>query len=301
MSTIEDRGADFSVVIPAHNEQAVLGRCLAFVAGLRADEAEVVVVANGCTDDTVAAARAVSGVRVLDLPRAGKAAALNAGDGAVAGFPRIYLDADISISTKALRSLVEVLACTEGRVAAPRPVFVLDGRPLLVRLFYACSTRLPYMTEGMVGTGVYALNAAGRARFEAFPALTADDLFVQRLFQPHEIVVVPDQTFEVQTPLTMAALLAVRTRVAFGNREHAVARGASGARTTGSTARALARLVRNEPMSLPACLVYLTVTVLTRVRARRRGAGRWQRDTSTRSPQPAAVTGTDSASRTASP
>src|SRR4051794_31851306 len=74
----------FSVVIPAHDEESVIGRCLAAWSGeLEPGEAEVVVVANGCSDGTAEAARDF-GVRVLELPAASKSAALNAGDGAVA-------------------------------------------------------------------------------------------------------------------------------------------------------------------------------------------------------------------------
>ncbi len=58
-----------SVVIPAHDEAAVIGRCLdALFTGFEPGELDVVVVCNGCTDDTASAARA-SGhpVRVVEL------------------------------------------------------------------------------------------------------------------------------------------------------------------------------------------------------------------------------------------
>ena len=46
-----------SVVIPAHDEEAVIERCLGtLLADARAGEVEVVVVCNGCTDDTAARA-----------------------------------------------------------------------------------------------------------------------------------------------------------------------------------------------------------------------------------------------------
>ena len=56
-------GAVASVVIAAHNEAAVLGRCLR---GLLADaepgEFDVVVVPNGCTDATAEKARAAGAI-----------------------------------------------------------------------------------------------------------------------------------------------------------------------------------------------------------------------------------------------
>jgi hypothetical protein len=77
-----------SIVIPAHDEERVIGRCLSGLAsGAEPGELEVVVVANGCTDGTAAAARTFPGVRVVETPVAGKAAALNLGDEHAPAFP----------------------------------------------------------------------------------------------------------------------------------------------------------------------------------------------------------------------
>ena len=56
-----------SVVIPAHDEEAVVGRCLAaLLDGARPGELDVVVVCNGCTDATADIARGFGrGVRVV--------------------------------------------------------------------------------------------------------------------------------------------------------------------------------------------------------------------------------------------
>lgn len=115
-----------SVVIAAHNEAAVIGRCLD---SLRADtvpgEFDITVAANGCTDATASIAAERPGVRVLDLPEPGKAQALNAADQVADGFPRIYLDADIFTTAAVARALCAALATdpTSGRpwlAAVPR-------------------------------------------------------------------------------------------------------------------------------------------------------------------------------------
>lgn len=273
----------FSVIIPAHDEEHVIGRCLAFVGGLSPDEAEVVVVANGCTDGTVDVARR-AGVQVLDLPVAGKVGALNAGEAVVRSFPRVFLDADVTIDVETLRRLVEVLGDGAPAVAAPRPVFDVEGRPALVRLFYRAWTELPYLTEGMVGSGVYAMNRAGRARFAAFPQVTGDDLFVQRCFSADETRVLSDSTFGVRTPWDLRSLIAIRTRVAHGNAE--LARTGHGAlrRSTQATLRSMSLVLRRDPSLLPACAVYVWVTIVSRIAARRRSAVTWQRDATNRRP-----------------
>lgn len=69
-----------SIVIPAHNEGQVIGRLLdSLLAGPAEDETDIVVVCNGCTDDTaqIAAARGPR-VRVVDIPTPSKHAALRA-------------------------------------------------------------------------------------------------------------------------------------------------------------------------------------------------------------------------------
>jgi glycosyltransferase involved in cell wall biosynthesis len=81
-----------TVVIPAHNEGRVIQRLLEqLINGANPDEMEIIVVANGCADDTAEVASSFGpAVRVLTLPVACKNEALIAGDRAAAGFPRNY-------------------------------------------------------------------------------------------------------------------------------------------------------------------------------------------------------------------
>ncbi|MBK8437680.1 MAG: glycosyltransferase [Austwickia sp.] len=271
------------VVIPAHNEATVIGRCLRALA----DDGvplEVVVAANACTDDTAARARAVPGVNVVETPVASKPAALNLGDAAGTVFPRIYLDADIELRDGAVAALVAALSTKEPRVAAPQVRFDTERSSWGVRHYYEVFTRLPYATQGLVGLGVYGVSAAGRARFDRFPDLQADDTFVQRLFAPHERLRV-EGSFVVRAPRNLRSLIRVRTRIAQGNtalaRHELPAAPATFAQTTHGTTRALAALVRRRPTLAPSALVYLAVTVAARLRAAR-PSDRWHRDESTR-------------------
>ena len=212
-----------SVIIAAYNEAAVIGRNLdRLLAGTAPGELEVVVVANGCVDETVAVASARD-VRVLDLPAPGKAAALNAGDAVATSTPRIYLDADIATTAATVRALASAL--TEPRpdgspaplAAVPDRHLVLTGRPLAVRCYYAIQSRLPAARTGLYGRGMIALSAAGRARFEQFPDVLADDLFLDSLFSADERVVLTSVTTDVETPRRTRDLVARLTRVRRGN------------------------------------------------------------------------------------
>ena len=107
-----------SIVIAAHNKEAVIGRCLdALLANAAPASFDMTMVANGCTDATAHIAATRTRVQVLDLVSAGKTGALNEGDAVAVGFPRIYLDADIVITAAGVRALSDTLS---GSAAAPR-------------------------------------------------------------------------------------------------------------------------------------------------------------------------------------
>lgn len=276
-----------SIVIAAHNEAAVIGRCLdALLSDARPGEFDVTVVANGCTDDTAAVAATRPGVRVVDLATAGKAAALNAGDAVAVGFPRVYLDADIVLTTAAVRSLVgalggAALAATVGRELD------LAGRPLLVRAYYAVHGRLPVFRDGLFGRGVVALSEAGRARFDRFPELVADDLFLDSLFSGTEKRHVTSYTARVATPRRTDDLVRRLVRVRGGN---ARMRAAAADGEITAPVRPAARLswlrdvVVPRPWLAPAAVCYVAITVVAAVSARRAadGGAAWGRDESSR-------------------
>ncbi len=207
------------MIIPAHNEQAVIGRCLdSLLEHSAPGELEVIVVCNGCNDGTASLARARSGVTaVIELPYPSKTAALNSGDSVASCFPRIYLDADVTLSTDAVRALVEELL--EVPCAAPRVTFDLAGRSWTVKAFYEVWSKLPYITVNMVGSGVVALSAEGRSRFAAFPDYIADDQFMMNQFAPDERTSLSNVEFTVYPPYVLRDLLRVRARVYRGNRQ----------------------------------------------------------------------------------
>lgn len=278
-----------SVVIPAHNEAAVIGRCLDRLLEDRGIDLQVVVVANGCTDGTAAAADR-PGVLVVETPIGNKAHALNLGDRACSVFPRLYLDADIELGTAAVRQIVDALRSAE--VVAPRLHWTDEHMSSVVRAYYSVWTALPYHRAGVVGSGLMALSERGRARFDEFPDLIADDGFVSAQFTADERRPMPDCTFLMRPPRDIRSLLAVKSRVWLGNeqlneylRRNPVAnRAAAAPRRTGARWDAYVRLLR-EPRLYPALPVYagiyLVARVAGRLRMHRQDLG-WSRDQSSR-------------------
>ena len=285
-----------SVVITAHNEEAVIGRCLdALFADAPPGPLDVTVVANGCTDATAAIARARAGVRVLDLPEAGKAAALNAGDVVALGFPRVYLDADVVLSPGALGALVTALSvpidggCEPPLAVVPGRTLDVAGRPTAVRAYYAINSRLPAFRHSLFGRGAIALSAAGRARFDTFPVMTADDLFLDALFAPHEKREIDGATSHVSAPRRVSDLVRRLVRVRAGNAamRAAAAQGAVTAATVRRSVRSswLRDVVLPRPWLAPAAAYYVGITLVAALLAGREtriGGNGWGRDESSR-------------------
>jgi glycosyltransferase involved in cell wall biosynthesis len=272
-----------SIVIPAHDEANVIGRCLSILQrGAEVDELEIVVACNGCSDDTAAVAlRSAPDAIVLELDVASKATALNAGDARATRFPRFYVDADIELDIHAVRATAAALHEDGVLCAAPLVMFDTAERPWYVRRFFDVLRRMPFLSgPGVVGTGVYALSDTGRARFAEFPDLTADDQFVMDRFAVSERRAVRSVHFVVHPPRDLANLLRTRQRTYRGNAELRAEHQPVADAAPGNGA-ALARLLA-DPTTAPGVPVYVAVNAVARYRARRARVGSWERDDSTR-------------------
>lgn len=101
-----------SVVIPAHNESAYIGKCLdcvqAAAAQIAPQEVEIIVSANRCTDNTAEIARRYGAVVVENEVRC-IAAVRNAGCAAAHGQFLVTIDADSYMDKNALAEVCELL------------------------------------------------------------------------------------------------------------------------------------------------------------------------------------------------
>jgi cellulose synthase/poly-beta-1,6-N-acetylglucosamine synthase-like glycosyltransferase len=101
-----------SLIVAAHDEEAVIERKVhnALALDYPRDRLEVLVVSDGSTDRTVERAEEAGAARVLDLVRAGKLAAQNAGVAVAEGDVLAFSDANAFWAPSALRELVEPFA-----------------------------------------------------------------------------------------------------------------------------------------------------------------------------------------------
>lgn len=267
-----------AVVIAAHNEEAVIARCLQPLARLvHTGLIEVVVVCNGCTDRTADLARSYNGVIVEELAKPSKAAALNAGDSRASAWPRLYLDADVIISDTAL--LETFKSMEDATVLASRPVSTLNVKnaSALLRSYYSVRAKLPVVQSSLWGAGCYCISKAGHRRFDQFPDDGADDLFVDSLFRSNEIRIIETEPVVVTPPATASAARAVNQRVRRRNRVN------KRRSTSGDTFRQALRTVRSIDDAIQfAC--YVGMSCLLRIPSAPAPQDRWERDETSRVP-----------------
>lgn len=274
-----------SVVIPAHDEQAVIARCIrALHEGTRPGELDIIVVANGCRDDTAAIAKA-EGAVVIETPVGGKANALRLGDDQCRTFPRLYLDADSELTGDSVRRMVAALVTTSAPACAPTPEFDLTGATRTVRGFHRALRALLGDRESLAGAGAYMLSHDGHDRVFPLPDLIADDGWVHRTFAPDERVVVDTARTTVRPARTVPAVIRTRARIRQGNRQlDELGRPAT---EPPLRPKALLGLVRDRTVSPldAACFagVLFAERAVTRWRSVRGKDNAWSTDKSTRS------------------
>jgi glycosyltransferase involved in cell wall biosynthesis len=270
------RGA---VIIPAHDEAGVIARTLRALAPLTAlPGIEVVVVCNGCQDETAELARGFPGVRVEETGRGSKIVALNLGDDVASAWPRLYLDADIDMDPRAVLAVFEALE--EPGVLAARAYYVYDtaGASAPVRSYYRARSRTPAPPSRLWGAGGYAVTEEGHRRFARFADVTADDSWFDGQFAEAEKRVVATVPMRVRTPRDAEALLAVLTRQRRGYVELGIGSSA------GTRGRGLLSSVKGPRSAIDAAW-YVWFSMVSRRRAERilrQTERRWERDASSR-------------------
>ena len=200
-----------SILIPAHNEAAVIARCLdALFEDVCPGELEAVVVCNGCSDDTARVVRdSEHDVMVLESDVPSKPEALRMGERVLKAFPRLYLDADVILRGRSALALCERLRQGPALAARPPILYEVDGASGPVRRYYKARERLTADIVSLWGAGIYGLSQEGRARFGAYPDIVGEDLFVDSQFAEHEVEVVCSAPVIVRAPRRTADLVRI--------------------------------------------------------------------------------------------
>lgn len=219
---------EFTLIIPAHNEELVIARCLeTALDGAPADCAmQVIVAANGCADRTVEIARATApGALVLDLPTGSKPIAMNTAGEVARFFPRIYLDADVQCDFASLLALADVLRQPHVMVASPALRMDLSRSSNFIQSYYKVWLTQPYVNNRMVGSGCYGLSQAAADFLGPFPLIIGDDIWVHSRFRDEQRASVSQDAngrqvyFTVSPPRRVIDQIRVETRRRLGNRE----------------------------------------------------------------------------------
>jgi len=211
-----------SLVIAAHNEASTLPHLLDVLGeSARSGRIRVVVVANGCRDDTADVARSYDGVIVEELARANKIDALNRGDELSDDiFPRLYVDADAICDVAAIESLFEAASRHDNCAVAPRISRRVAG-DAMVRAYFRALSRFPSKSSGfagqLAGRAIYGASRTARSRFVRFPDVINDDGYFNAIYAPSERLVVDEAPVIVPAKETVSDLVAQLVRVGIGN------------------------------------------------------------------------------------
>ncbi|MBA3862318.1 MAG: glycosyl transferase family 2 [Erythrobacter sp.] len=286
----------FTVIIPAHNEETVIARCLLTIleCASQPQQIQIIVAANGCNDRTVEIARMIAPhATVLDLPVGSKTAAINAANHMAKHVPRIYIDADVECSFRSLAALAKVLGETGVMTAAPAIRLDVSRCNWLMRAYYRAWSHQPYATAGQGGAGCYGLSAEALAILGEFPPIIADDLWVHTRFSDAQRRHLTEDSSGqavysiVRPPQTAIEQIRVEARRAIGTAEvtkcypgpHAISGDGGGLATN------LPDALKNG-LNLADAMIYFAIKICARLLARWRlirGRGAvWSRDLGSR-------------------
>ena len=275
-----------TVIIPAHNESTSIRPSLSSIVAQTDHEDLLIVVANGCSDDTAQVAKNFhSRIQVIETPIPSKIIALNIGESLSSGFPRIYADADIIFSPGTIDRIKAALSSGEKLAVSPDPMMDLSQSSWAVKAYYDVWLSMPYCRQGMIGAGVYALSEEGRKRFDKFPDVIADDGYVRALFKEHERGKVEGAYVTVKAPANLKWLMKIKTRSRLGQMQLAMLYPELMANETKDYSGGIFQVLKN-PMNWPKAAVYLYVTILSRILAKQKLKNiegyRWEKDLSSR-------------------
>ncbi len=273
-----------SIVIPACNEQNTILRCLNALACEEDSltEMDVIVVANGCTDSTVALVREHNpDTRVIELAMPSKTAAINAGVASASCDEIVLIDADIEIDAQNIVALREGATRQNWTIASPRMLLDKSEASYPVTQYFRLAEQLSYNKQGKISQVIY-LSSQAKSTLFPIPEIIADDAYLSAQTAEASQGVVFDSSYKAFAPADIKNLLKMMTRSHLGNIQLS---------KMGIQTRYFARahlkelaLVIIRPTYWIAALVFFYVRFSIRVNSRRfigrLDSYQWQRDES---------------------
>lgn len=272
-----------TVIVPAYNESKVIRRCLDSL--LQQDCVdEIIVACNGCQDNTAQIVeQEYPTVTCLDIKTPSKVNALNEAEKLVKFWPVVYLDADLQLWPGAIERALIGMQNNGYLLVSPTPIMDTSNSSWIVKQYYKTHRQLSYVDQGVIGTGTFIMDKAGRARFGAFPQVINDDHFVRSQFEEYELANIPESKVTVTAPRNAWSLIKILTRSNLGNIEIDV-KGLSIEKEKPAYSRIfLSRLLSRDFLSTA---VYLALVITAKTRAKRQFKSlhnyRWEVDNSSR-------------------
>jgi rSAM/selenodomain-associated transferase 2 len=178
-----------AVIIPTLNEERVLGRTLAAVAG--SSNCELIVVDGGSSDDTVAIARA-AGAKIVESPR-GRGRQMNAGAAAASAATLLFLHADTLLPAD-FPQLIHAALSKPGVAAGAFSLAIDSEAKSLATVAFFANLRsrflhMPYGDQALFTTRRMFAAVGGYPEM----AIMEDFVLVRQLQKRGRIVILPEK------------------------------------------------------------------------------------------------------------
>ncbi len=207
-----------SVIIPAHNEAAVIQRCLDSIVDQEGIDS-LIVACNGCTDNTAdIVTQHYPQVTCLNIDKPSKTNALNEAEKHITTYPIFYLDADTVLQAGAIKKITNVLQeQPQLSLVAPTPIIDTSKSSWPVKQYYKIWLGLPYIKAGVIATCSFIVTERGRKRFNHFPDIINDDRFIHCQFKENEVGNIAGTEIYIRAPRTLYSLIKIKSRARLGN------------------------------------------------------------------------------------
>jgi len=209
-----------TVIIPAYNERAVIGQLLSSIYdGAKNNNYQVVVACNGCSDNTYEYVKEqFPFINCINIVEGSKTNAINQAEKIATGYPRLYIDADVIITSQDINKLIlKANSVNSPILCAPRASINTTKSHFIVKAYYRTWQKTKFYINHGFGSGIYVLNQPAREMFDIFPNIIADDGYVREFLNSNEIVVVEDAKSTVQAPVKLIDLIKIKSRSKLGN------------------------------------------------------------------------------------